>query len=452
MANKKLLIVSAVFPPVTSSGIHRIIRISRYLNDMGVDISVLTVDETTLPKSYKYDHELLAKVPDSVNIYRVPALQLFKKMLALKNRSKPSPPSQTNGSSTATANSGGNRTKEKSTLQKLKDTLTYNMHTPDNYAMWIYPAIKAGEKIIRENGIQNVFSSSPPGTSHVVCSHLKNRTGVNWIADFRDPWAQKRWFNPEMTPFKRRKIVEFEKRTVSQADTLIMNTPELLADFRKHYGAKIDQKSLAITNGFDPADFEGLAAKNGRSDKQIVICHTGTFYRERSPMSFLAGLRDAIRSGNVPRDRFKVKLIGGLGEFAAEVERFLQENDLQNSVEVIAPIPHRACLQEIMYADVMLIVQPVTPVQIPAKIFEYIATQKPILAVSAAGATADIVLDNKLGWWAQFDRNEEIADKLTEIHRFFESNEAKSWSIDEQVLTRFNGKVLVEQLYDYLVS
>ena len=125
---------------------------------------------------------------------------------------------------------------------------------------------------------------------------------------------------------------------------------------------------------------------------------------------------------------------------------------MQNSVEVIAPIPHRACLQEIMYADVMLIVQPVTPVQIPAKIFEYIATQKPILAVSAAGATADIVLDNKLGWWAQFDRNEEIADKLTEIHRFFESNEAKSWSIDEQVLTRFNGKVLVEQLYDYLVS
>ena len=74
------------------------------------------------------------------------------------------------------------------------------------------------------------------------------------------------------------------------------------------------------------------------------------------------------------------------------------------------------------------------------------------MAVSAAGATADIVLDNKLGWWAQFDRNEEIADKLTEIHRFFESNEAKSWSIDEQVLTRFNGKVLVEQLYDYLVS
>ncbi|MFQ5631234.1 MAG: hypothetical protein ACE5I1_20880, partial [bacterium] len=93
----------------------------------------------------------------------------------------------------------------------------------------------------------------------------------------------------------------------------------------------------------------------------------------------------------------------------------------------------------------------VTPVQIPAKIFEYIATKKPILAVSAEGATANVVLENKLGWWARFDDTEEIAKKLVEIDRFFDANADNRWPIDERVLDRFNGKKLVEQLCDYLI-
>ncbi|MFQ5631372.1 MAG: hypothetical protein ACE5I1_21580, partial [bacterium] len=357
---KNLLIVSAVFPPVVSSGIHRIVRISRYLSEMGVGISVLTLDEKSLPRSYKYDHEILKKIPDAVKIYRVPALQLLKKMIDLKNRNpstgqlpgderKPMPPPQASKQTLT----------EKSAFQKLKDTFTNNLNTPDNYALWIYPAIKAGTKIIREQGIRNVFSSSPPGSSHVVSYNLKKRTRANWIADFRDPWAQKRWFNPEMTPFKRRKIQRFEQTTVRAADTLIMNTPELLADFKSHYGVVIDEKAVAITNGFDPADFADLPGPNGQTNGEIVICHTGTFYRQRSPMPFLNGLRDAIKSGEVSK-KFKVKFIGGVGDFAAQVDRFLSDNHLNGSVEIIPPIPHKECLSETMRSDVLLIVQPVT--------------------------------------------------------------------------------------------
>ena len=253
-----------------------------------------------------------------------------------------------------------------------------------------------------------------------------------------------------MTPFKRRKIQRFEHRTVRLADTLIMNTPELLADFENHYDDLIDEKAVAITNGFDPADFADLPGPDGKANGEIVICHTGTFYRQRSPMPFLNALRDAIKSGELSK-RFRVRFIGGAGDFAAEVDHFLTENNLDDAVEIVPPIPHRECLRETMRADVLLIVQPVTPVQIPAKIFEYIATKKPILAVSAEGATANVVLENKLGWWARFDDTREITAKLVEIDRFFASNAKNCWPIDERVLERFNGKKLVEQLYDYLI-
>lgn len=453
MPNKTLLIVSALYPPVISSGIHRIVRLSRYLSELGVNIFILTLDEKTLPKSFKYDHEIMAKIPESIKIYRIPAIQLLKNIIDLKNRNRGDGQISENKSALAKDTFTPNTLpQKKSGFQKLKDTITYNLNTPDNYAMWIYPAVKAGVKIIHEHGIQNVFSSSPPGSSHVVSYHIKRRTGARWIADFRDPWAQKRWFNPEMTPFKQKKIRKFERQTVQNADTIIMNTPELLADFQSHYGDSIHKKSIAIMNGFDPADFIDLPATNGRIPDEIVICHTGTFYRQRSPMPFLTGMRDAFNSGQVPRKRFKVKFIGGVGHFASELHTFLAENNMSDVVEIIPQIPHRQCLAEIMRADVLLIVQPVTKVQIPAKIFEYIATRKPIFSISAAGATANVVLENNLGWWAKFDDTREIAQKVTEIHHFFASGAAKNWRVDDCILEKFNGKKLVEKIYDYMIG
>ena len=79
---------------------------------------------------------------------------------------------------------------QKPWFQKIQDKFPYNLNTPDNYAVWIYPAIAAGTKIIQEYGIRNIFSSSPPGSSHVVAYYLKKRTGADWIADFRDPWRK----------------------------------------------------------------------------------------------------------------------------------------------------------------------------------------------------------------------------------------------------------------------
>lgn len=448
MRRKKLLIVSAIFPPIQSSGIHRIVRITRYLVEMGVQVSVLTVDEKTLARSFKYDTGLLEKVPAGVKIYRVPAIQVLKKAIEWKSRGKRGKEGEVRRPSPVREP----RKSKKGAAQAVKDFVTLNLQTPDNYAFWIRPAIRSGQEILRSEGIRNIFSSSPPGSSHVVCYHLKCRTGATWIADFRDPWAAKSWHNPEMTAYKRWRIRQYERKTVEMADTLVMNTPELLSAFRDHYGAEIEAKARVITNGYDPSDFIDLPEISPPATGQIVICHAGTFYRQRSPMYFLQGLGQAIADGQVPADRFKVRLIGGAGHFREEVERFLGEHNLQHCVEIIPPVPHRACLAECRAADVLLIVQPVTPVQVPAKIFEYIALGKPVLAISAEGATANLVLENKLGWWARYDSQSDIAARLGEIHRFFASGAAQGWQVNPAVREKYDGRKLSQQLYEHLIA
>ena len=445
------MIISAVFPPVSTSGIHRVVRATRYLTEMGVDVTVLTVDEKTLPKSFSYDHNVLEKSPPSVAVHRVPAIQALRKLIDLKNRgenkgSQGSTQPSAKAVETAASENGASK---KSTAQTIKDAITLNLNTPDNFSMWIRPAIKAGTQIVQHKGITNIFSSSPPGSVHVVANQIKKRTGARWIADFRDPWSRKRWFNPEMTAFKNQAIKRFERRTIQNADKLIMNTAELLEDFGNHYGPVIQRKSTVITNGFDPADFGDLPEPNGKADDRLTICHTGTFYRQRSPMPFLQGLKRAVDSG-VPKTRFRVQFIGGVGDHKPNVDKFISENDFGDVIEIIPSIPHRDCLIAMREADVLLIVQPVTTIQIPAKIFEYIATGKPILTLSALGATSNVVTKNELGWWADFDSEEQIGERIIEIEKFFSNPENRNWKPKQEALDRFNGKILVERMFDLL--
>lgn len=443
---KKLLIVTAIFPPVIASGNHRLIRLVRYLTDMGVDVSVLTVDIDALPGAGPCDYQLMEKIPPSVEIIKV--APLFSSLVKVRQprqaatRNGQNPPPKPKPAKVQQGN--------KSWLQGLKDAITLNLRTPDKFSFWIYPAIKAGAQYVKAQGIGHIFSSSPPGSAHLVARGIKKRTGVNWIADFRDPWSHKRWYNPEMTEFRLKRIREFERDTVHKADTLVMNTDELMADFESHYGGIIAKKSVTITNGYDPADFEGLPSSNGNSSKQIVICHTGTFYRERSPMSFLQGFQEAVASGRIRPEQFRIQFIGGVRDFAAELQQFLDRHNLHQVVELVPTMPHHECLVEMTRASLLLIVQPVTTIQIPAKMFEYVAMKKPIFAVCAEGAISNLIDRHRLGWWADFDRPEQIRDRLVEIAEFFASRGLNAWQPDERVLDEFNGKTLVKKVYDLL--
>ena len=48
---------------------------------------------------------------------------------------------------------------------------------------------KLFKKYIQENNIETVITTGPPHSLHLIGLHLKRQLGINWIADFRDPWT-----------------------------------------------------------------------------------------------------------------------------------------------------------------------------------------------------------------------------------------------------------------------
>jgi glycosyltransferase involved in cell wall biosynthesis len=407
-----------------------------------VSLAVLTADERTLLDSFHYDSEMLDKIPASVEVLRVPAMRLLSRAAARTRRGRP----PTTVPERAHRPGKPLRTGR---WQALARVIRYNLNTPDEYASWIYPAIRAGARYISEHATRNILSTSPPGSAHVICLRLKRHAPVNWIADFRDPWAARQWIEPWAIGFKRSVIRHFERATIAAADHIVFSTGELAVEFRATFGETITPKIHVVTNGFDPEDFASTPETHRRANDEILLCHTGTFYRKRSPMPFLQALQQA-RDTSMAAARLRVRFIGGLGPFADEAADFLVQRRLERIAEIVPFIPHRACLLEMKRADVLLLIQPVTAIQVPAKSFEYMAARRPIFAISTQGATSQLVLDNHLGWWARAGNVDDICTRLIEIAGYFATSDRDPWPIDSSTLDRFNGERLVDEVYRLL--
>ena len=70
---------------------------------------------------------------------------------------------------------------------------------------------------------------------------------------------------------------------------------------------------------------------------------------------------------------------------------------LRDVVEIVPRMPRRDSLAEMMAASALLLVQPGHPLSIPAKVYEYLATGRPILAIADEGETANLVRGSGAG-------------------------------------------------------
>lgn len=164
---------------------------------------------------------------------------------------------------------------------------------PDVQITWLPLALRQGLQVIRGRPIELIFSSSPPPTAHLVALGLKRRTGLPWVADFRDGWT----FEPPnpvalSSPLRRRVELALERRVVLAADRIVTVNQAIAADLARRYpGAAA--KLAVIPNGYDPTDFAGLAPRGERSPRMRLV-HTGALTLSRADTS-LAGLLEALR-------------------------------------------------------------------------------------------------------------------------------------------------------------
>lgn len=341
--NKSVLMVAFHYPPCRgSSGLQRTLKFSRYLRDSGWQPTVLTI----APHAYKdTGDDLLAEVPEDITVVRAFGLDAARHL---------------------------------SLLGRYPDFAA----TPDRWASWRYAAVPAGRKIIRDIRPQLIWSTFPIATAHQIALNLARRSGLPWIADFRDPMVEGNEYPADRRLREARRRLEQE--VFSTATAISVTT----GGTQEFYGAQYPDATIeVIANGFDNENFaraEKIAAAGVRQSEsdRIELVHSGIIYPlERDPSQLFNAIAELKNEGRVTPEQLRISLRAtGNDEHLAPLIRDLGIGDI---VRLEPPLDHLEALSEMLHADGVLLLQAANcNNQIPAKLYEYLRAETPILGLT----------------------------------------------------------------------
>ncbi len=341
-------------PDGSTTGVLRTLKFSKYLPQHGWMPHILTLKEWAYASK---DYELLQDIPKEVVVHRAFGLDNARH-LSIQGRH----------------------------LALLS--------IPDPFLSWLPFGIARGLSTIRKGGFRALYSTSPPPTAHLIAASLKAVTGLPWVADFRDPWIEE-GFHPRPGSLRYRIESALEKRVVMQADRLIVTTPHLKKDFLCRYPELSPENVIAIYNGYDESDFNGLDGPL-RSDRFEII-HAGLITPEfRDPFPLLETVASMIAERTLPLEETRVTFLGDGGYTHSEgFTNRVKQMGLDQVVQIADRVPHREALRRLQQAAVLLLLQASNDTKslIPAKAFEYLRLGRPILALTLEGATADLLTE-----------------------------------------------------------
>jgi glycosyltransferase involved in cell wall biosynthesis len=387
---RKLLLISYHYPPGAAVGALRWRKFLKYLPESGWSAEVVTVRERFLPNQ---DSSTVADVR-TVPVWRTEVLP-NPRSAALAARSILW--RLTGRGSLATDRDARERGRSFESRQHpdsgrgagLRRILLSLCWTPDEHLGWLPFGLWRGLAVCRRERFDAIVSSGPPHTAHLIALCLRRATGIRWIADFRDPWTE----NPATPSIIRSALSDrlnafMERAVVRTADRVMATTDRLRNEFVRRYAAEPGEKFVTLWNGFDPDDFSTIP-RPVRGD-QFTVAHVGSLYFRRSPVWFLTAVAELIGEGHIPARELRVVFVGDLGgdHRPAALARALGLGSIVREVPVVG---HAEAIQWMMRSDLLLLLAQDQPTQVPAKVFEYLASGRPILAVTGEGTSADLV-------------------------------------------------------------
>lgn len=256
---KSVLIIAPHFAPESHAAVFRAHKLAKYLPDHGWKPYVLTVDTNYL---YNDDPGLLTELPDEVEIVRTRYIEptIRGARMALGGRERTF--SAMKGQLLQDVGEKGDRfpisTPSVRSAARAIGSGAYRhvrgrlLDSPDAYWTWRRPALRAARELIARHGIEVVYTTSMPYTSHRIGRALKRDSGVKWVADFRDPAGYGRKFSSSIGRIRdiQQEIV---RDTLRHADVVTATSSSYALIFADMYG-KITKRPIEfIPTGVDDA-------------------------------------------------------------------------------------------------------------------------------------------------------------------------------------------------------
>ena len=436
-AQNTLLMVTRRFPPITSVGIFRPLRFAKYLPNSNWSSVVLTGTPET---SDRVDLELAQQIPKNCYVSRVPIRRPEEQLKSLFSRARPkakhTEPNNTNTPATQHPSRSGR-------LRSQLIELAFAM--PDTQIAWKKLAVPRGLQLINEHKIDAIFATAPPFSVLSVARTLAKRTGLPLIVDFRDPWTRTPWGPRNKSKVANNISLKLEQKAVDLAAKVILNTEHLKRDFEEHYSRVPSSKFICIPNGYDPelrvTVEELLCNTQTQRSKQFHLLHPGNLYRNRNPTSTIEAISILRKKGL----DVHFEQLGGV-ENRNKVEQHIESLGLKENITLTSPVPHAEMLKRMVAADAFLLVQPGTHLQVPGKLFEMLLFRKPLVAAATDGALTEIIQNYNLGFTADAQSPEKIAEAIERATNNKEELKP-NWAT---ALQHFNGSVHAKQLANIL--
>lgn len=414
---KKVLFLLYYFPPMGGSGVQRPLKFLKYLPQFGWEPIVLCPEhgaysymDPTLEVDYKSLNIKVVRVGNETIHNSAFASYLIKRTESVKN-----------------------------TIRRISDWF----YIPDNKKQWTIKAIEIGLKLIEEEKIDLIFSSAPPFSSHLAAIELGNKTNTKVVVDYRDAWTNSH-LERFPTFWHKKKNEELEEFVAKNADSICAINQPILDSVSKAY--RNNQLKKVISHGYDSDDFEKamlLPLDSRLQDNQhIYFIHNGLFYNERRPDELLISFSKLKDKGAIPR--LKLVLQGGLDETQ---KKLLDKWGLTKDVIDLGYQAHTQSLRNMMGCDanILLIGHKKRADQIvTGKLFEYIGSQKPIIALVPPGEAQKIVEEYHCSFFAKPYDIEQISSSIEACYNQVISGQISNINVVlHQKLTR---KAQTEQL------
>ncbi len=423
--DKRVLIITYYWPPSGGSGVQRWLKFAKYLPESGWEPVIFTPEN---PDFDLKDETLLEEIPKNLEVLKFPIWEPYQLLAKLKGRSKTHPGRIM-------------EQKQRGFLDKMAIWLRANLLVPDPRIFWVRPSVKFLEDLIQKGQFQAIITTGPPHSMHLIGRDLKRKTGIFWLADFRDPWSE--WEFLDKLPMQsrvKRKHAEMEKSVLKEADIVTTISPT----FQQELSSIANSKVHLLTNGYDPADLPEGFGKATKNPKSLKMVYTGVIDSIRNPIPILEAMKEEFEDNG---EKVTFDFVGNVSE---QVRSFVSEDPwLQSCVNFPGYVSHHEVFDFYAKADLLVLILTDTKNakgNIPGKLFEYLATGLPILALGdPVGDSSKILAASGAGKVLNHMDAVKIQLRLRDI---FEQGEVGSTAQGIEQYSRKNLSVKLAQLLD----
>lgn len=428
---KKALIVTYYWPPAGGAGVQRALKFVKYLPQFGWEPVVLTVAN---PDSPVDDTSLLKDIPEGVKVYKTKSLEpfeIYKKFTGKESNSKiPGDVLVSKGN--------------QSIKEKIANWIRLNIFIPDAKIGWKHYAVKEGLKIIDKENIDLIFTTSPPHTVQLIGKSLSAKSGLKWIADFRDPWMELIHYQAN-TRSKLPVYIEskIEKSVLNSADRIVTVSNELKNLFNKKANKLIVD---VIPNGYDETDIEVDYEPSDKND--FIISYTGIISETKIPNALFFALSKFKKEG---KNNFKIVFAG---KICKECSDAIKAYGLSENYEFKGFLPHEDSVKLLLKSSILLLLIDDIPNNkgiLTGKLFEYLGCKRPIFSIGPVGGDAnEILINSDAGSMIDYNDNEGAYNLLNRMYENWK-NEKSVYKFNVEQYSRRNLTKKLAEVFEQTI-